>query len=317
VAIGPGKHVVWNAGIDWNGMFTTLGRVRVAAENGGGPPNMSFISGSYFQMGDIFGLCSDTMPIHSVYVSDFYLEKFEVTKELWEAVYLYGAQHGYDTLAGSGAGPKHPVQTVSWYDVVKWCNARSEMEGRAPVYYTDTAKTKIYKTGVVDLTEAMVKWTSNGYRLPTEAEWEKAARGGLANNHYPWSSVNTDYNKDITGSKANYFASGDPFSANAVQTTPAGYYNGKQTPAGTDMANAYGLYDMAGNVWEWCWDWYGGYSGATQSDPRGATSGSARVIRGGSWGSGAADLRCAYRGNGGAPGYRNGNNGFRCALSQP
>ena len=320
VAPGTDRHVVWNAGTDWNGQFTTRGRVRVTAEDGSGPAGMAFIPGGTFQMGDNYGLRSDATPVRSVVVSGFYLDRFDVTKELWDQVYQWATANGYTFtvgLTGNGVAGNHPVQRVSWYDAVKWCNARSQKEGRIPAYYTDTAQTQIYKLGDVDLTAAMVKWTGNGYRLPTEAEWEKAARGGLAGHHFPWPSSGNDYNAFVSGDKANYYNSGDPFATNSVQTTPVGYYNGSQTPAGVDMINGYGLYDMAGNVWQWCWDWYGSYDSATLTDPRGAASGSYRVIRGGSWSNDANYLRCAFRYNI-SPSYRYYNSfGFRCALGQP
>src|SRR5215212_2223216 len=95
----------------------------------------------------------------------------------------------------------HPVNNVSWYDAVKWCNARSEKDGLTPCYYSNVGLTVVYKTG---RTEPYVRWTANGYRLPTEAEWEKAARGGLVGKRYP-------FGDSIDGSQANYSGSGDAF----------------------------------------------------------------------------------------------------------
>ncbi len=302
VTPGTNKRAVWNAGADWNGLFTSRGRARVLAEDGTSPFGMAFIPAGSFVMGDA--------PLRSVVVSSFYLDRFEVTKELWDQVYQWSVGNGYSfDQQASGVAANHPVQTVSWYDVVKWCNARSQKENRTPAYYTDAAQTLIYKTGNVDLTAAMVKWTGRGYRLPTEAEWEKAARGGQAGNEYPWGNT-------ITGSQANYSASGDPYSTNGVQTTPVGYYNGSQIPAGVDMANGYGLYDMAGNVWEWCWDWYAAYD-TTLTDPRGPDSGSDRMIRGGCWLDDTGYLRCASRNINRPPSNRYSFIGFRCALGQP
>jgi formylglycine-generating enzyme required for sulfatase activity len=240
-----------------------------------------------------------------VTVSAFYLDQFEVTKALWDEVKTYADAYGY-TFSNSGSGVGyHPVHTVNWYDCVKWCNARSEKEGLAPVYYTDAGFTTVYKTG--EGTSPFANWAANGFRLPTEAEWEKAARGKLVGNTYPWGNT-------IGGGDANYQTSGDPFDDG---TTPVGYYDGGQVPAGEDRANGYGLYDMAGNVYEWCWDYsdidYYGSSPAT--DPRGGTSASAsgrRVLRGGSWSSSSNNLRCAYRGNSN-PVSENNDIGFRSA----
>jgi formylglycine-generating enzyme required for sulfatase activity len=123
---------------------------------------------------------------------------------------------------------------------------------------------------------------SNGYRLPTEAQWEYACRAGTGT---PFSTGN-----NITTSQANYDGRG-PYNNNAK-----GENRGKTTPVGRSFApNAWGLYDMHGNVWEWCWDWYGSYSSGAQTDPGGAVSGYSRVIRGGSWDNYGQYLRSAYR----------------------
>jgi formylglycine-generating enzyme required for sulfatase activity len=199
------------------------------------------------------------------------------------------AGYSFDN-AGSGKAANHPVQTVTWYDVVKWCNARSQKEGKTPAYYTDAAMTQVYTNGQAS---PYVKW-DRGYRLPTEAEWEKAARGGLSGKRFPWGDT-------ITHNQANYYSS----TSYAYDTSSTrGYHPNYQaggmpytSPVDSFAANGYGLYDMAGNVWEWCWDWYSSsyYGSSPGTDPRGPASGSYRVFRGGGWYGSAWNSRSANR----------------------
>lgn len=275
------------------------------------PPGMALIPAGAFTMGDSMDGLGDATPTVSTTVSAFYMDVNEVTLSQWQSVYYWAIENGYTDLpAGSGKGPDHPVQKVSWYACVKWCNARSEQAGKTPVYYTDDTQTAIYKKGNVDVTNAQVKWTANGYRLPTEAEWEKAARGGLSGQRFPWGDIINQNLANYNGNTGDSYDKG-PDGYNAIGsvggTSPA------TSPVGTFAANGYGLYDMAGNVFEWCWDWYGTpYAGDT--DPRGTATGSYRVIRGGSWGKHANYCRSAFR-NVNLPDDAYDSLGFRAVLA--
>jgi len=209
-------------------------------------------------------------------VSNFQIGKTEVTWGEWKTVREWAATHGYSDLADVGAGSvdPYPVINVSWYDVVKWCNAKSEKEGKTPVYQVSGVT---YKSGESDPT---VKTSANGYRLPTELEWEWAARGGRQTHGYTYSGSN-----DL----------------NAV-----GWYSDNSSGAshevGTKAANELGIFDMTGNVWEWCWDLY-------------SSDFVYRRLRGGSWDDDASSATVSFRGYIGNPGYRDVSTGFRLACS--
>jgi sulfatase modifying factor 1 len=263
------------------------------------PLGMVLIPAGEFQMGDSFKEGdSDERPVHTVFVSAFYMDKYEVTKGFWDEVANWAAANGYDIEAADGAGKagNHPVQDVTWYEAVKWANARSEREGLTPCYYTDRTQATVYRKGNVDVPIEGVKWSGCGYRLPTEAEWEKAARGGCEGHRFPWCDSD-----EIQHARANYDSSG----GYSYDTSPTQGYNPAcktgdapyTCPVGSFAPNGYGLYDMAGNVWEWVWDWYNGgyYTFSPGSDPRGPASGSTRVVRGGSWFNRASDCRVANR----------------------
>ena len=225
------------------------------------PSGMVLIPSGTFSMGDAVGDGTGDAPLHTVFLSGFYADQREVSKAEWDEVRTWGLTNGYADLPvgswwihDSSKGTNHPVQNVRWYDVVKWCNAKSEMEGRTPAYYTSTATTTVYRTGDIHISNSCVKWDT-GYRLPTEAEWEKAARGGAAGRRFPWGDT-------IQHARANYWATSNyDYDTSPTTGWHPDYYDGYgndpyTSPVGSFPPNAYALFDVSGNVSEWCWDRY-------------------------------------------------------------
>jgi formylglycine-generating enzyme required for sulfatase activity len=267
--------------------------------SGTASPPMIAIPTGVFQMGNND---SDTaMPAHLVYISNYYLSKYEVTFELWDSVKKWAIANGYsfgnNGIQGkdgkAGTNNQHPVTAINWFDAAVWCNALSELSGLTPVYYTNLNKKSIYRNSkdFINLRADLVDWNANGYRLPTEAEFEYAMRN--------------------RGKRSGFVYSGSE-NLNAV-----GWYikNSRSThQVGEKFANELGLYDMSGNVWEWCWDRFDKYTENTENDPRGPEFGSHRVLRGGSWCS--DDFYCEVSERGDYPPKdTNFNIGFRIARS--
>ena len=219
--------------------------------------NMVYVSGGTFTMGATSEQGSDAesdeKPTHNVTLSSYYICKYEVTQTLWRAV--------MGSNPSNFKGDNLPVESVSWNDCQTFINRLNSYTGR-------------------------------NFRLPTEAEWEFAARGGNYSRHYKYSG------SDCIGDVAWYSG-----------------HSGGTHPVGTKQANELGLYDMSGNVWEWCSDWYGSYSSYSQTNPTGPNSGSDRVYRGGASGFFARICRSSRR-SCNSPGYRDIGLGLRLVLSQ-
>lgn len=269
-------------------------------DDGSLPSDMVLIPGGQFLMGDESGAGDlDEVPRHTVRLDSLFMDRYVVTNQQYADGLNWALSHGLIYVSGGvvyGSGNnvnycdtatapygnqitwngtlfgvvpdkvKLPMVRVSWYGAAAYANWRSQMEGRSPCY---------------DTSNWSCNFLSGGYRLPTEAEWEYAARGGLRYAKYPWGT-------DINGSNANYLKSEDPHEGGSYPwTTPVDYY----------APNGYGMYDMAGNVLQWTNDWYDAvyYSASPSVNPRGPVTGSGHVSRGGSWVHREGDLRCANR----------------------
>jgi len=241
------------------GKIPELVQAMVSEIAGGGTPaqtpilaNFVYVEGGTFLMGSPLnerGRADDELQ-HRVTVSSFYMSKYPVTfKEYQE---IMGKHPFHDNIEGNT-----PIHSVSWYDAIEFCNKRSQKDGLIPAYKINKERSDVNNKSSDDRVRWLVTWErdANGYRLPTEAEWEYACRAGTT----------TPYN---TGDFMYYNYLGDE---HVIE------------PVGSYPPNPLGLYDTHGRVWEWCWDWYGGYFPASQSNPTGSTEGTGRVLRGGGY----------------------------------
>ncbi len=250
------------------------------------------IEGGIFQMGSNTGSLME-QPVHQVTLSSFYLSKYELSQWKYKKIMK-------DNPSYFSADTLRPVEEVSWYNAIEYCNKRSIKEGLTPcynysIYGNDPAFWPLgWDSDYNNYVNLTCNWNVNGYRLPTEAEWEFAARGGILTNNYLYSGSN-----DL-GTVGWFFSNAGSASH----------------PLGLKQPNELGIHDMSGNNWEWCWDIYDSYQNGEQINPTGAVSGIHRVLRGGSWMYQPDFCRVANRNHGYTPTSFNCNIGFRlCRTS--
>ena len=259
------------------------------------PAGFVHIKGGTFIMGspDSEPDRNDREVQHKVTVSSFYMSKYPVTQKEYEAIM------GTGTNRSRFKGADLPVEQATWYEAIEYCNKRSIKEGLTSAYTIDKSRQDPNNKSSLDSLKWIVTWNkkATGYRLPTEAEWEYACRAGTVT---PFSTGD-----DIITNQANYNGN------YTYHNNTKGIYREKTTPVGSFAPNPWGLYDMHGNVLEWCWDWYGEYSTEPQIDPDGPAAGKYRVLRGGSWEFDEPPLRSAHRKIIETPSYRSGAYGIR------
>ena len=292
---GVNKHIFWDAGKDFPEQFGAKFQVKLTASDLNLTKIVSIASGTFY-MGDSTNLSpEEQQPRHEVYLNQYSIAPYAVTNAEYK-IFCDMTNRAYPPEGGVSQAsqgyflnyPNHPVVGVSWYDATRYCNWLSASQGYSACYDTTTWN---FDPG------------KNGYHLPTEAQWERSARGNLADMLYPWGD-------DSPGNRCNY----RDYDGDLLSSMP-NFLNDKGTvPVGQFSANGLGLYDMAGNVWEWCNDWYRDnyYSQSPTENPYGPQSGDGKVVRGGAWSKSAFYIRCATR-EGRTPTTKNYETGFRIA----